>query len=90
MVIDSHAHVTAPDALYVYKAGLSAHRGAHGRGSIRIEHDTADDASRRLRLRVQRPDRGTARQRKRSQHDRDGPMQGSEHEGSASWGDVHV
>jgi predicted TIM-barrel fold metal-dependent hydrolase len=33
MVIDAHAHVTAPDSLYVYKAGLLAHRGAHGRGS---------------------------------------------------------
>src|SRR3972149_3870343 len=34
MVIDSHAHVTAPDALYVYKAGLISHRGAHGRGGV--------------------------------------------------------
>src|SRR2546429_8845271 len=34
MVIDSHAHVTAPDGLYVYKAGLTAHRGAHGRGAV--------------------------------------------------------
>src|SRR6266849_4880071 len=33
MVIDSHAHVTAPDSLYVYKAGLLAHRGGHGRGA---------------------------------------------------------
>src|SRR6059036_1451378 len=33
MVIDAHAHVTAPESLYVYKAGILAHRGAHGRGS---------------------------------------------------------
>ena len=33
MVIDAHSHVTAPDKLYVYKAGLISHRGAHGRGS---------------------------------------------------------
>ena len=33
MVIDSHAHVTAPDGLYVYKSGLLSHRGSHGRGS---------------------------------------------------------
>jgi OH-DDVA meta-cleavage compound hydrolase len=33
MVIDAHGHVTAPDKLYVYKAGLLSHRGAHGRGS---------------------------------------------------------
>src|SRR5499427_10680558 len=34
MVIDSHAHVTAPDSLYVYKAGILAHRGGHGRGAV--------------------------------------------------------
>src|SRR4029077_6676486 len=34
MIIDIHAHVTAPDSLYVYKAGLLAHRGAHGRGAV--------------------------------------------------------
>src|SRR5438876_1715445 len=34
MVIDSHAHVTAPESLYAYKAGLLAHRGAHGRGAV--------------------------------------------------------
>ena len=33
MVIDSHGHVTAPDSLYVYKAGILSHRGGHGRGS---------------------------------------------------------
>ena len=32
MIIDSHGHVTAPDSLYVYKAQLVAHRGAHGKG----------------------------------------------------------
>ena len=34
MIIDIHAHVTAPDSLYVYKAGLLSHRGAHGRGAV--------------------------------------------------------
>ena len=34
MVIDSHGHVTAPDSLYVYKAGILSHRGGHGRGSV--------------------------------------------------------
>lgn len=33
MIIDAHAHVTAPESLYTYKANLLAHRGAHGRGS---------------------------------------------------------
>jgi len=34
MIIDIHGHVTAPDSLYVYKAGLISHRGGHGRGSV--------------------------------------------------------
>jgi 4-oxalmesaconate hydratase len=33
MIIDVHGHVTAPDKLYVYKANILSHRGAHGRGS---------------------------------------------------------
>ena len=33
MVIDAHAHVTAPESLYVYKANILSHRGAHGRGT---------------------------------------------------------
>jgi len=32
MIIDAHAHVTAPESLYTDKANLLAHRGAHGRG----------------------------------------------------------
>ena len=39
MIIDIHGHVTAPDKLYVYKAGVLAHRGAHGRGA----HGASDD-----------------------------------------------
>src|SRR6476660_605545 len=39
MIIDIHAHVTAPDSLYVYKAGLMAHRGAHGRGGVNATDD---------------------------------------------------
>ena len=34
MIIDMHAHVTAPDSLYVYKSGLLSHRGGHGRGQV--------------------------------------------------------
>ena len=44
MVIDSHAHVTAPDSLYVYKAGLLAHRGGHGRGSTGATDQDVKDA----------------------------------------------
>lgn len=36
MIIDSHAHVTAPKAYWAYKAGLISHRGAHGRGNLRL------------------------------------------------------
>jgi OH-DDVA meta-cleavage compound hydrolase len=39
MIIDIHAHVTAPDSLYVYKAGLISHRGAHGRGAVNATDD---------------------------------------------------
>lgn len=39
MIIDVHGHVSAPPALYAYKANLLAHRGAHGRGAPRISDD---------------------------------------------------
>ena len=39
MIIDSHGHVTAPDSLYVYKAQILAHRGAHGRGGNLANED---------------------------------------------------
>jgi OH-DDVA meta-cleavage compound hydrolase len=45
MVIDAHGHVTAPDKLYVYKAGIISHRGAHGRGSSGA---TDDDVAKAL------------------------------------------
>jgi len=38
-VIDTHAHVTAPQELYAYKASLLSHRGAHGRGRLGITDD---------------------------------------------------
>jgi len=40
MRIDVHGHVSAPDSLYAYKAGLLSHRGAHGRGSAGVTDDT--------------------------------------------------
>ena len=49
MVIDAHAHVTAPDKLYVYKAGILAHRGGHGRGSAAA---TDDDITKALKAPV--------------------------------------
>ena len=40
MKIDVHGHVSAPESLYAYKAGLLAHRGAHGRGSAGVTDET--------------------------------------------------
>jgi len=40
--IDVHGHVTAPDSLYAYKAGLVSHRGAHGRGSAGLTAEAVD------------------------------------------------
>lgn len=39
MIIDAHAHVTAPDSLYVYKANILSHRGGHGRGAVGATDD---------------------------------------------------
>jgi predicted TIM-barrel fold metal-dependent hydrolase len=40
MKIDIHGHLTAPDSLYAWKAGLLSHRGAHGRGSAGVSDET--------------------------------------------------
>jgi predicted TIM-barrel fold metal-dependent hydrolase len=39
MIIDIHGHVSAPDALYAYKANVLSHRGAHGRGRVAVTDD---------------------------------------------------
>jgi predicted TIM-barrel fold metal-dependent hydrolase len=39
MIIDCHAHMSAPDALWAYKAKLVSHRGAHGRGKVEASDD---------------------------------------------------
>ena len=39
MIIDCHAHVSAPAQLWAYKATLLAHRGAHGRGKVQVTDD---------------------------------------------------
>ena len=44
MKIDIHGHLSAPDSLYAYKAGLLAHRGAHGRGGAGITDDSLREA----------------------------------------------
>ncbi len=44
MIIDSHGHVTAPDSLYVYKAGILSHRGGHGRGAVNASDEDVKKA----------------------------------------------
>lgn len=44
MKIDIHGHVTAPESLYAWKAGLLSHRGAHGRGSAGVTDETLREA----------------------------------------------
>lgn len=39
MIIDCHAHVSAPVELWAYKASLVSHRGAHGRGKVNVTDD---------------------------------------------------
>ncbi|MDP6175821.1 MAG: amidohydrolase family protein, partial [Rhodospirillales bacterium] len=39
MIIDSHAHVSAPAELWAYKATLLASRGSHGRGKVNVTDD---------------------------------------------------
>jgi OH-DDVA meta-cleavage compound hydrolase len=36
LIIDCHAHVSAPKSYWAYKAGLVSHRGSHGRGHLRL------------------------------------------------------
>jgi predicted TIM-barrel fold metal-dependent hydrolase len=44
MKIDVHGHVTAPESLYAYKAGILSHRGAHGRGGVGASDDALREA----------------------------------------------
>ncbi len=39
MIIDIHGHMSAPDKLWAYKAGILAARGSHGRGNLKISDD---------------------------------------------------
>src|ERR687884_134507 len=39
MIIDMHGHTNAPPALYAYKAGLLASRGAHGKGAPNVSEE---------------------------------------------------
>lgn len=39
MIIDCHAHVSAPKSFWAHKAGLVSHRGSHGRGGLNISDE---------------------------------------------------
>src|SRR3970040_2727110 len=39
LIIDCHAHVSAPQAYWAYKAGLVSHRGSHGRGGLHMSDE---------------------------------------------------
>jgi len=43
-IIDIHGHLSSPSELYVYKAGLVSHRGAHGRGGVSFTDDEIREA----------------------------------------------
>jgi OH-DDVA meta-cleavage compound hydrolase len=45
MIIDCHGHVSAPVELWAYKAGLLAHRGAHGKGSVNVSDEQIIEAA---------------------------------------------
>ena len=47
MIIDIHGHVSAPTELWAYKAGLLSHRGAHGRGAVKVSDDEIRAAANR-------------------------------------------
>jgi len=47
MIIDCHAHVSAPTELWVYKASLLSSRGSHGRGRVRVTDDDIRAAANR-------------------------------------------
>ncbi len=39
MIIDCHAHVSAPTELWAYKASILSHRGVHGRGRVEVSDE---------------------------------------------------
>ena len=44
MIIDIHGHLNAPPALYAYKAGLLASKGAHGKGNSNVTEEALSNA----------------------------------------------
>jgi len=50
MIIDCHAHVSAPAELWAYKAGLLASRGSHGRGGVRVSDEQIRAAANKVEM----------------------------------------
>lgn len=50
MIIDSHAHLLAPDSLYAYRAQLLGHRGYHKDGHSVRDEQLAESAARNVAL----------------------------------------
>ena len=44
MIIDIHGHTNAPPSLYAYKAGLTASKGAHGKGNPGLNEEAMANA----------------------------------------------
>jgi predicted TIM-barrel fold metal-dependent hydrolase len=44
MIVDIHGHTNAPPSLYAYKAGLTASRGAHGKGNPGLNEEAMANA----------------------------------------------
>ncbi len=50
MIIDCHGHVSAPHELWSYKASVLSHRGAHGRGGVKVTDDQIRDAVNKVEM----------------------------------------
>ncbi len=50
MIIDCHAHVSAPAELWAYKANLLASRGFHGRGGVKVSDEQIRAAANKVEM----------------------------------------
>ena len=50
MIIDCHGHISAPVELWAYKGTLLAHRGAHGRGGVRVSDEQLIAAANKVEI----------------------------------------
>jgi OH-DDVA meta-cleavage compound hydrolase len=50
MIIDCHAHVSAPAELWAYKSSILSHRGSHGRGKVMVSDDEIRAAANKVEM----------------------------------------